>query len=86
MKCKRRFMHGKRRKRSPLHQEVEPIATAHATDPTVKGKSWKDTTSTSGLEVEPSDHPRYIGGSAPNPAKTAVSLAKNVYKGIKSLF
>ena len=75
MKCKRRFMHGKRRKRSPLHQSE---TTAHVTDPTVKKKSNK-------LEVKSSDHPRYIGGSAPNPAKTAVNLAKKVYKSVKSL-
>ena len=67
-------MHGKRRKRSPLHK----TATAHTTDPTVKKKSNK-------LEVKSSDHPRYIGGSAPNPAKTAVNIAKKVYKKVKSL-
>ena len=74
MKCNRRFMHGKRRKRSPLHK----TATAHTTDPTVKKKSNK-------LKVESSGHPRYIGGSAPNPAKTAVNIAKKVYKKVKSL-
>ena len=59
MKCKRRFMHGKRRKRSPIRQE-DKFATA------------------------PSNHPRFIGGSAPNPAKTALTLGKALYKGAKT--
>ena len=71
MKCKRRFMHGKRRKRSPLHQD----ATAYTTDPTVKKKSDRYATSKS-------DHPRVKGGSIAVGAPAAIS---KVYKGIKSI-
>ena len=65
-------MHGKRRKRSPLHQSK---ITAHVTDPTVKKKSNK-------LEVKSSDHPRVKGGSIAVGAPAAIS---KIYKGIKSV-
>jgi len=65
-------MHGKRRKRSPLHQDV----TAHTTDPTVKKKSDRYATSKS-------DHPRVKGGSIAVGAPAAIS---KVYKGIKRIF
>ena len=74
MKCKRRFMHGKRRRRSPFRQDV----TAYTTDPTAKKKSDKYATTKS-------DHPKFIGGSAPNPAKSAVNIAKTIYQGVKKL-
>ena len=66
-------MHGKRRKRSPLHQSE---TTAHVTDPTVKKKSNK-------LEVKSSDHPRVKGGSI---AVGLPGAASKIYKGIKSIF
>ena len=71
MKCKRRFMHGKRRRRSPIHQDI----TAYTTDPTVKIKS--DTHA-----VRPSNHPRVRGGSITvGPA----AVFSGVHKVIKKL-
>ena len=75
MNCRRRYMHGKRRRRSPLHQNE---ITHHVTDPTVKRESDKYATVRS-------NNPKFIGGSAPNPAKSAISIGKYIYKGVKKL-
>ena len=65
-------MHGKRRRRSPLHQ----IATAYTTDPIVNKES--DIYAT-----RKSDHPRVKGGSI---AVGLPGAASKIYKGIKSIF
>ena len=68
-------MHGKRRKRSPLHQgEI----TAHVTDPTIKKKSENKNSDI--YATSKSDHPRVKGGSVDVGAPAAIS---GIHKGIK---
>ena len=62
-------MHGKKMRRSPIHQEI----TAYTTDPTVRTKSDK-------LAVGPSDHPRVKSLKVPF-GKGATLGA--IYKAIK---
>ena len=66
MKCKRRFMHGKRRRRSPIHQNI----TAHTTDPTTKRKTSRLT------PLKPGEGVVRASGSPPNPAKAAYDIYK----------
>ena len=76
---RRKRMHGRRRRRTPiLNTTTGLLGNAGKTTGTSDSKIKK--------YVPGEDGPRAIGGSAPNPAKTAYNIGKTLIKAGKALY